>query len=229
MSRAALSACCVTSDAAVRDFLRSCLKGFRLRFYVCAAAFLKAPRPRLAVIDESLPDMNGRDLTAVLRADRRTCATLLVLTGPGPYSPSAAASCFDGGADEYFRFPPDPELFRVRLLNLLARGGTRRLPPSKPAEYRFGELTVSPEARTARAGGRTLRLTALEFDLLVYFLRNRGRVVSRGVLLEQVWRRGTEAGPRSVDKRVEALRSKLGRRAGSRLRTVFGLGYIFKV
>jgi DNA-binding response OmpR family regulator len=207
----------------------ACLKGFRLRFYSSAAAFLKAPRPRLAVIDEALPDMSGRDLAAVLRADPRTSGTLLVLTGGGTYSTSAAVSCFDGGADEYFRFPPDPALFRARLLNLLARRAARRLVPAKPAEYRFGELAVSPEARTARAGGRPLRLTALEFDLLAYFLRNRGRVVSRGVLLEQVWRQGTEAGPRSVDKRVEALRSKLGRRSGARLRTVFGLGYIFRI
>ncbi len=74
-----------------------------------------------------------------------------------------------------------------------------------------------------------LRLTALEFDLLMYFLKNQGRVVSRGVLLEQVWRQGLETGTRSVDKRIEALRSKLGRAFGSKIRTVFGLGYIFRL
>lgn len=230
MSRsAAPSACCVTADAAVDGFLRSCLKGFRLKFYRSAAAFLGAPRPGLAVIDAALPDMSGRDLVAVLRGDRRTAGTLLVLTGSGPYSPAAAALSLENGADEYFPFPPDPAVFRARLLNLLARPAARGREPESPAEYRFGQLAVCPEARTARSGRRRLDLTALEFDLLMYFLKNEGRVVSRGVLLERVWRQGSEAGPRSVDKRVEALRSKLGREFGARIRTVFGLGYIFKL
>jgi len=74
-----------------------------------------------------------------------------------------------------------------------------------------------------------MKLTALEFDLLLYFLRNQGRVVSRSVLLEQVWRQDSAAGARAVDKRIEALRRRLGRSFGSKLRTVFGLGYIFKL
>jgi DNA-binding response OmpR family regulator len=220
---------CVASDARVLLFIKSSLKGFRLKFYATASEFLGgAPGAGMAVIDASLPDMSGRDLVAVLRGDRKTAGLLLVLTGAGPYSPAAAAVCFDNGADEYFAFPPEPGLFRARLLNLLSRAGSGRA-PGKPAEYRFGALLVSPEARTAAVGGRALKLTALEFDLLLYFLRNQGRVVSRGVLLEQVWRQDSSAGPRSVDKRIEALRSKLGRAFGSKLSTVFGLGYIFKL
>ncbi|OGR68606.1 MAG: hypothetical protein A2081_03420 [Elusimicrobia bacterium GWC2_61_19] len=221
---------CVTADAGVRAFIKSSLKGFRLKFHASAAGFLgAAPGAALVVIDASLPDMSGRDLVSVLRGDKKTAGAVLVLTGAGPYSPSAAAVCFDNGADEYFAFPPEPGLFRARLLNLLGRAGARRPAPERPAEYKFGALLVSPEARTARLGRAALRLTALEFDLLLYFLRNQGRVVSRSVLLEQVWRDGLDAGPRSVDKRIEALRFKLGRSYGARIKTVFGLGYIFKL
>jgi DNA-binding response OmpR family regulator len=221
---------CVTADARVLAFLKSSLKGFRCVSYASAAGFLRAaPRAALAVIDAALPDMSGRDLVAVLRGDKKTAGAVLVLTGQGPYSPSAAAVCFDNGADEYFPFPPEPALFRARLLNLLGRAGARRCGAEAPAEYKFGALLVSPEARTARLGTAALKLTALEFDILAYFLRNQGRVVSRSVLLEQVWRQGLDAGPRSVDKRIEALRSKLGRSFGSKIRTVFGLGYIFKL
>jgi DNA-binding response OmpR family regulator len=221
---------CVAADATVRAFIKSSLKGFRIKFHATAAQFLRAaPRAGLAVIDAALPDMSGRDLVAVLRGDKKTAGALLVLTGAGPYSPLAAAVCFDNGADEYFAFPPDPALFRARLLNLLGRAGSRSRGPETPAEYRFGALLVSPDARTAKIGAAALKLTALEFDLLAYFLRNQGRVVSRSVLLEQVWRQGLDAGPRSVDKRIEALRSKLGRQFGSKIRTVFGLGYIFKL
>ncbi|MBI4350069.1 MAG: response regulator transcription factor [Elusimicrobia bacterium] len=222
------AASCVTSSPAALAFLKTALEGFRLKFHPSAAAFLKA-RPRgLAVIDSSLPDMSGRDLVSVLRGDKRTSRLLLVLTGSGPYSPAAAALSLENGADEYFTFPPEPRLFRARLLNLLARAGPGAAASEKPAEYAFGPLRISPEARTVSVGGKRIRLTALEFDLLLYFLRNQGRVVSRTVLLEQVWRQGLEAGPRAVDKRIEALRSRLGP-FGAKIRTVFGLGYLFKL
>lgn len=224
-----LAAACLTADPSARAFYRSALRGFRLRFYPSAAAFLKAPPPAgLAVIDSALPDMSGRDLAAVLRREKSTAGLLLVVTG-GSYSPADAALCLENGADEYFPFPPEPRLFRARLVNLLERSGSRACAPAAPEEYSFEELSVSPEARTARIGPRRLKLTALEFDILMYFLRNQGRVVSRTVLLEQVWRQGEKAGPRAVDKRIEALRSGLGRSFGSKLRTVFGLGYMLKL
>lgn len=222
-------AACVTSNPAMLAFFRTALAGFGLKFYASAAAFLKSPPGKgLAVIDSSLPDMSGRDLVAVLRGDKKTSSLLLVLTGGGPYSPAAAALSLENGADEYFAFPPEARLFRARLLNLLARSVQGAAAELKPAEYSFGALRISPEARTAFVGGARVRLTALEFDLLLYFLKNQGRVVSRTVLLEQVWRQGQEAGPRAVDKRIETLRSRLGT-FGSKIRTVFGLGYIFKM
>ena len=223
------SAFCVTSNPAMLAFFKAALAGFRLRFFPTAAAFLKSPPGKgLALIDSSLPDMSGRDLVAVLRGDKKTSALLLVLTGVGPYSPAAAALSLEGGADEYFAFPPEARLFRARLMNLLARTGQGAAAAPKPAEYSFGALKISPEARTASVGAARVRLTALEFDLLLYFLKNQGRVVSRTVLLEQVWKQGLEAGPRAVDKRIEALRSGLGP-FGSKIRTVFGLGYLFKM
>lgn len=224
-----LSAACLTSDPAARAFFKAALKGFKLRFYSSAASFLRRPPVKgLAVIDSALPDMAGGDLAAVLRGDKKTSALRLVLTGPGPYSPAAAAALFDSGADEYFSFPPDPGLFRARAVNLLSRACAPGSGPQRPSEYAFGPLLISPEGRTASVDGRRADLTALEFDILLYFLRNQGRVVSRSVLLEQVWKLGVEAGLRAVDKRIEALRRKLGR-AGAGIRTVFGLGYIFKL
>jgi len=224
------AAACVTADPGLRAFLRSALRGFRLKFFPSASAFLaSAPRGGLAVLHEGLPDMSGRDLVAVLRGDKKTAGMLLVLARSGGYSPAEAAMSLDNGADEYFGFPSDGALLRARLANLLDRAASAAPGPGGPAEYSFGALAVSPEARTASVAGRRLRLTALEFDILLFFLRNQGRVVSRAVLLERVWRDGASAGPRSVDKRIEALRSKLGRSFGSKVRTVFGLGYIFKL
>ncbi len=221
---------CAVSDPAAAAFFRAALKGLTLKFYPTAAALLKGWKGGgAALIDASLPDMSGRDLVSVLRGGPRTARSVIALYGPGPYSPAAAAVCFDNGADEYFASPTDAGLLKARLLNLLSRSGRSAGAAEVPAEYSFGALKISPEARTASVRGAALRLTALEFDLLMYFLKNQGRVVSRGVLLEQVWRQGLETGTRSVDKRVEALRSKLGRSFGSKIRTVFGLGYIFRL
>lgn len=220
---------CLTADPAVRAALRPALRPFSPRFFPSAAAFLAAgPRAGLAVIDAALPDMSGQDLAAALRAAPQTAALLLVVTGARPGAPAPAAAYLDGGADEYFPFPPDPGLLRARVANLLARGRGRPAAERAPEEYSFGRLTVSPAARTAAVGGRRVRLTALEFDMLLFFLRNQGRVVARGSLLEKVWKPGAEAGPRAVDKRIEALRSKLGP-FGSKIHTVFGIGYIFRL
>lgn len=219
------SAACVTSSRASRSFFRSALRGFALRFCPTAAAFLRRPPAKgVVIIGSPLPDMAGADLASVLRRDRRTSGLLLVVTGPAPYSPAQAALSLDSGADEYFLFPPEPGLFRARVLNLLSRG--RNPAPAAPEEFSFGRLRISPASRSASVGGKAVRLTALEFDILLYFLRNTGRVVSRYVLLEQVWREGFASGGRTVDKRIEALRRKLGP-FGSNIRTVFGLGYIF--
>ena len=221
---------CVTAAPEKRDFLKAALHALRPEFYPSAAAFLgQCPSPvsRLAVLDQALPDMSGRDLAAALRREISASSLLLVLLGGPRSSPAEISLGLENGADDYFDFPPEPGLFRARLLNLLARGRGASLPPP-PGEFRFGGLVISPEARTVAVGGKALNLTALEFDLLAYFLRTQGRVISRSVLLEQVWKGGTDPGPRSVDKRLEVLRSKLGP-AGAAIRTVFGLGYIFKI
>lgn len=221
------SAECLSASEPARAFFRSALSGFSLRFHPAAADFLRRPPVRgLVIIDSSLPDMAGADLAAVLRRDPATSGLLLVLTGNAPYSPAQAALSLDSGADEYFLFPPDPVLFRARVLNLLLRGQPDA--GQVPQDYVFGDLRISPEARTASVAGRPARLTALEFDILLYFLRNSGRVVSRSVLLEQVWKEGFATGGRAVDKRIEAVRRKLGP-FGANIRTVFGLGYIFKM
>ena len=86
---------------------------------------------------------------------------------------------------------------------------------------------LSPQERVCRLGGREVPLTRLEFDLLLYFLRQVNRVLTRGVILESVWRGDPAMTTRTVDKHVETLRKKLGA-FGKKLETVIRMGYIFK-
>jgi DNA-binding response OmpR family regulator len=86
----------------------------------------------------------------------------------------------------------------------------------------MGGLEVDQRARRVRRDGREVHLTPTEFDLLACLLRNRGAVLTRAVLLEQVWDWADASGTRVVDSHVKALRRKLGQ---GLIRTVHGVGY----
>ncbi|MCP9981695.1 response regulator transcription factor [Actinomadura madurae] len=125
------------------------------------------------------------------------------------------------GADDYVTKP-----FSMRELVARIRAVLRRV--ERPAidaadePVRLGDLEVDQRARRVRRDGREVHLTPTEFDLLACLLRNRGTVLTRAVLLEQVWDWADASGTRVVDSHVKALRRKLGQ---GLIRTVHGVGY----
>ncbi|MEK9144796.1 MAG: helix-turn-helix domain-containing protein, partial [Elusimicrobiota bacterium] len=84
-----------------------------------------------------------------------------------------------------------------------------------------------PEQRLCRLEGKDIPLARIEFDLLVHFLRQRERVLTRGALLQSIWGDKPSSDMRTVDKHVEILRKKLGA-FGRRLSTVFRVGYVLR-
>ena len=130
---------------------------------------------------------------------------------------------FHAGADEYFRGPVEPELLLARLGSLL-----QRLEPSlREEKLGLGKLEVLPDQRVCRLDGERVSLTRIEFDLLLQFIRQRERVLTRGALLRSVWEGKLDSDMRTVDKHVETLRRKLGS-FGRRLSTVFRVGYVLR-
>jgi DNA-binding response OmpR family regulator len=125
------------------------------------------------------------------------------------------------GADDYVTKP-----FSMRELVARIRAVLRRVerPPMEAADgpVLLGDLEVDQRARRVRRDGREVHLTPTEFDLLACLLRNRGTVLTRTVLLEQVWDWADASGTRVVDSHVKALRRKLGQ---GLIRTVHGVGY----
>lgn len=198
--------------------------------YRAAPAFIAAVlrrAPDLAVIDMECPEIAGADLIMVLRRNPGAAAMLIAAVSSAPRTALDIASGLDTGADEYFVLPRDAALLGPRLLNLLSGRRARSSGPGEEVPVRIGALEVSLSSRTVVLGGRELPLTSLEFDMLLYFAGNAGRVVGRGTLIQQVWKEDIGVNLRSVDKRIEVLRKKL-KGSGVNISTVFGVGYIFK-
>ncbi|MEU3603854.1 response regulator transcription factor [Streptomyces sp. NPDC035033] len=169
----------------------------------------------LMVLDIGLP---GRDGFTVLRELREARATLPVLVLTARDSVRDTVAGLEGGADDWMTKP-------FRFEELLARIRLRLRTAARAPEVtvlRSGDLSLDLRTRRARAGDRTVDLTAREFVLLDLFLRHPGQVLSREQILSHVWGYDFDPGSNIVDVYVRALRKKLG---AERLETVRGMGY----
>lgn len=157
------------------------------------------------VLDLMLPGMDGLDVCRALRSDRATAAVpIIMLTARADEQDRIRG--LELGADDYLAkpFSPNELVARIRAVTRRARRtdtGGRTL--------RFGPVVVDTERHTVTDGGRAVTLTAKEFMLLQYLLEHRGRVLSRDLLLGDVWGYSYTGGTRTVDVHVRRLRQKL--------------------
>lgn len=201
--------------------------GYDVKTYPTPGRFFDAlarGRPDLAVLDIHLPGMDGRDVIRVLRANPQTRAIPIVAISAVARSSADVVVGLELGADEYLAKPVDLDLLVARVAVLL-----RRSMSCAPAAetVRYGDVVVYPDEHRVDSGGRDVVLTHLEFKLLLYFLRNPSRVLTRGLMLEKVWGTGPDLSTRTVDKHVESLRRKLPS-FGARVETVIRVGYLFR-
>ncbi len=180
---------------------------------------LQQRTPDLVVLDIMLPGVSGFELLKRLKYHQSLQRIPVVML-------SAKAEEVDRilglelGADDYVTKP-----FSVRELVLrIQRVLSRVQADEEPAVIRCGAISLDPDRYEVRVRGEEVRLTTTEFNLLHYLLRNRGRVVTRDRLLEQVWGYRYGGTTRTVDTHVQRLREKLGPEAGY-LETVRGVGY----
>ncbi len=182
---------------------------------------LRTDPPDLVVLDVMLP---GSDGFAVCRKVRETSRIpIVMLTARGDVMDRVLG--LELGADDYLAKPFEPRELVARIQAVLRRGV-----PGAPDELlRAGELEVRCDARSARLRGAPVTLTTAEFDLLALLLRNRGRVLSRDRILDELRGLEWEAFDRSIDVLVSRLRHKLGDdpRRPRYVRTVWGKGYCF--
>ena len=159
----------------------------------------------LLVLDVMLPEVSGLDICRVARSNEKT-ATIPIIMVTARAEESERIAGLDLGADDYLAKPFSPGELVARVRALLRRSA--RTPPLE-ATIHYGPLVVDVAQHTVTNGGRPVSLTAKEFLLLQYVLRNRGRVLSRDRLLTDVWGYRYTGGTRTVDVHVRRLREKL--------------------
>lgn len=177
----------------------------------------------LAILDVNLPFVSGLELAEYIRTKNATIPVLM-LTALDTTTDKLLG--FEAGADDYLAKPFD-------FLELLARirALLRRAAPPEETEpiLKLADLELDLRAKVARRAGRTIDLTAREFALLEYLLRNAGRVVSRVDIAEQVWDIGFETGTNVIDVYVNYLRNKIDKDEPNKLiQTVVGMGYVLR-
>ncbi len=161
--------------------------------------------PDLLLLDLMLPGLDGLEVCRAVRADVNTAAIpVIMLTAKGEESDRIVG--LELGADDYITKPFSPNEVVARIRALL-----RRSSRSGPSENRltYGVLSVDVERHVVKVDGREVKLTAKEFLLLQYLMQHRGRVLSRDLLLSDVWGYSYTGGTRTVDVHVRRLREKV--------------------
>ena len=192
-----------------------------IRDGVEASRIGRQPGWDLIVLDVMLPRKDGFDVCRDLRrAKVRT--PILMLTAKVQEAEKVMG--LDLGADDYVTKPFSPRELRARIRALL-----RRAAPDEPGVERFGDCEVDFERAELRRAGQTTDLTAIELHMLRLFLQNRGRVLARGRVIDDVWGVGVSVTDRVVDTHVIKLRRKIefDPAAPRHIVSVRGLGYRF--
>ena len=163
--------------------------------------------PDLLVLDLMLPQVNGLEICRTLRGDAATAALpIIMLTARAEESDRIFG--LELGADDYLAkpFSPGELVARVRSLLRRARRGSKS---DTLALLKYRGIVVDADEHRVTHRGNAVMLTAKEFLLLQYFIRHRGRVLSRDQLLSDVWGYSYTGGTRTVDVHVRRLREKL--------------------
>jgi len=170
-----------------------------------ALAYARQQTVDLAILDLMLPGMTGLEICRALRSDARTAAIpIIMVTAKAEESDRIVG--LELGADDYVSKPFSPNELIARARALLRRA--RRTEPEGTL-LRYRSLIMDVATHVVSNDGREVRLTAKEFMLLQYMLQRQGRVLSRDLLLSDVWGYQYTGGTRTVDVHVRRLREKL--------------------
>jgi DNA-binding response OmpR family regulator len=182
----------------------------------------RSQRPSAVILDLILPQISGRDV----------CQSMKAISGDTPVIVlSAITQVVDKvlllqlGADDYFTKPFSPRELMARVQSAIRR----RHRAAPPTTYRFGDCEIDFQRMTARRGDQAVTLTSHEFKLLKFFTENSERVLSREVLLNEVWGYNSYPTTRTVDNQILKLRQKLEPDPANprHLLTMYGAGYKF--
>ncbi len=176
----------------------------------------------LIILDVILPQLNGLEVCKAIR-QHNSAVAILMLTALGNTTDKIEG--LDAGADDYLVKPFEFQELLARIRALIRRKSD--LPAGEV--LRIADLEVDIGRKTVVRGGQAITLTAREFALLTYLLRNRGRVVSRVDIIEHVWETSFDTGSNVIDVYINFLRKKIDKDFPAKLiHTLVGMGYVLK-
>ncbi len=173
----------------------------------------------LIILDVMMPKINGWEVCKEIREHSKV--PIIMLTAKGEESDELMG--FDIGADEYISKPFSPKILVARVEAILRRTGKK-----EEETLKIGGITIDRLGHQVRVDGKGLELSYKEFELLTYFIENKGIALSREKILNHVWNYDYFGDARTIDTHVKKLRSKLGDR-GRYIKTIWGMGYKFEV
>ena len=215
----------VDDDTRIRKLVKDFLE--KDHFYVLEASngeeamdlFYENPDTALVLLDVMMPDMDGWQ---VLREIRETSKVpIIMLTARADERDELKG--FELGIDEYIAKPFSPKILMARVEAIL-----RRTKGAEEEALTEGAITLDKTAHEVRVDGERVDLSYKEFELLAYFMKNKGVALSREKILNSVWNYDYYGDARTIDTHVKKLRAKLGER-GDYIQTIWGMGYKFDV
>ena len=194
-------------------------EGFDRPSLFCEA--LEKRKPDLVLLDIMLPEEDGIQILQKLR-QRKDTKKLPVIMLTAKCSEYDKVMGLESGADDYVSKPFGMMELLARVKALLRR--TEDLRPAQESRYVIGDLTVNRKRHEVFVKGEAVTLTKKEFDMLCYLLENKGMVLTRDQLLNQIWGYDFDGENRTVDVHIRTLRQKLGD-CGTYIETIRGIGY----
>jgi heavy metal response regulator len=174
------------------------------------------------ILDINLPAMSGLEILKNLRREN-IFTPVLLLTVRATIEDKVIG--LDTGADDYL-----PKPFSFQELLARVRALLRRRTESEPPVLKIVDLTLDPARRMVARGDHLIELTAKEFTLLDYFMRNQGRVLTRSMIADHVWDNNYETATNVIDVYINRLRNKIDSGHEPKLlHTIRGTGYVLKV
>src|ERR1700749_98807 len=218
----------VDDEPSLAELLSSVLRyeGWSVQTAGSGAEAVKAGRefrPDAVVLDIMLPDFDGLEVMRRLRAELpQVC--VLFLTARDAVEDRVAG--ITAGGDDYVTKPFSLEEVLARLRALLRRANLTRA--QAEGSLAVADLTMDEDAREVRRGGEVVELTATEFELLRFLMRNPRRVLSKAQILDRVWNYDFGGDAHLVELYISYLRRKIDKGRAPMIHTVRGIGYVLK-
>lgn len=174
----------------------------------------------LVILDVMMPKMDGWDVCREIRKNSKV--PIIMLTAKS--DESSELNGFECGADEYIAKPFSPKILTARVDALIRRSYS--IDSSEVTDV--GGIIIDKAAHIVKIDGQEIDLSFKEFELLTYFVDNKGLALSREKILNNVWNYDYFGDARTIDTHVKKLRKKLGDK-GDYIKTIWGMGYKFEI